>query len=268
MFLSRSTSVVQVGRILLLAVAVSVPLAQAEGEYDPFQRPDLAPQLWQEAQTCPKGRCQCSYPRQCIPASRLNLGNSVTAFTTAFCAPYVTYSACVIAVKDADTTILPGTGEEFRPGHFEANMAYQLLLTGTRTTAKSSGDCTSSVTALACYMSYRMCTPDNHTLPVCGSTCANVKKACYTIDDCENRELYVPETGPSDKCTGGASRAASTSLLVAMVVAGVTLALIPPPASGSSCSRGNLRQSGTKTSRHKRDRRTDAPPPSPAVAAA
>jgi hypothetical protein len=143
-----------------------------------------------------------------------------------------------------------------------------------------SADCTSSVTALACYMSYRKCSSSNMTLPVCGSTCANVKKACYTIDDCENTDsecfggavatglplplrerctgpargsvgvpvmlnaimlpfrvilavnsvsllpcvprfcaVYIPETGPSRLCTGGAVRSSVWSLLVASVVA-------------------------------------------------
>ena len=35
-----------------------------------------------------------------------------------------------------EQTILAGQGEEFVYGHFEANMAYQMILTGTSVTAK------------------------------------------------------------------------------------------------------------------------------------
>ena len=69
---------------------------------DPFQRPDLAPQLWAAA-TCSDGRCLCSGPRACLPAAQVSLGRGVTALSDGFCTPYVNYPTCVVVDRAADT---------------------------------------------------------------------------------------------------------------------------------------------------------------------
>jgi hypothetical protein len=72
---------------------------------DPFQRPDLAPQLW-HTPDCSNGRCECTSPRACLPPGSMLLGKGVTAGSKDFCAPYVTYTACVVVEREGDTVRL------------------------------------------------------------------------------------------------------------------------------------------------------------------
>ena len=71
---------------------------------DPFQRPDLAPQLW-DVPTCSNGECVCVSPRSCLDPrlTHINMGEGVTALSGAFCRPFVDYPTCVVVERAADT---------------------------------------------------------------------------------------------------------------------------------------------------------------------
>lgn len=115
---------------------------------------------------------------------------------------------------------------------------------------------------MACYAAFRKCSPQtNRSLPVCGSVCQNVAKACSTGDDCTDgsREcslssfrilalnvqlcispsalctvvtvfctvaaVYTQDEGPSNICTGGAN-SAGLDVMLSMAVAVVFLVVL------------------------------------------